>query len=425
MKDRTSVRRIELSTQFVDGDGNEIISIEKIKTVLEEHKKAIKNYVYIIHDCDTKTVVSEDGTETIEPVKPHIHLGIRFKDNQPQHLEDVAKWFDVSESCLEFIKGSWNDYLLYLVHANAPDKFQYSPNSVVANFDYETALEKAKSKLKVDTIIEKILSGEICEYNKTREIQNSFLVNPQTARKIDLAFKVRAEHLQATQKERNTEVIYIFGTSGCGKTTFARYIADKLGLEYYLSSSNKDLFCSYKGEPVVILDEYRGENSSLQLNEVLRMLDNNAVASVHSRYRDKFLNCSLIIITNIFDLKTFFENLSQFNTFDEPFIQVQRRIKTYIHMDNNVISIRRWNDIEMKYSKPNNYNNFIFADMAVKKIIDNRTPKEQIEQLLPFLSGKELTKTKPPKTSKSEKSEKPKEIIDDEIFGKMIKMTDI
>ena len=45
MKDRTSVRRIELSTQFVDGDGNEIISIEKIQAVLEEHKKAINNYV--------------------------------------------------------------------------------------------------------------------------------------------------------------------------------------------------------------------------------------------------------------------------------------------------------------------------------------------------------------------------------------------
>lgn len=98
MKDRTSVRRIELSTQFVDGDGNDIISIEKIQSVLEEHKKPIKNYAYIIHDCDTKTVVSEDGTETVEPAKPHIHLGVRFKDNQPQHLQDIAKWFDVGLS---------------------------------------------------------------------------------------------------------------------------------------------------------------------------------------------------------------------------------------------------------------------------------------------------------------------------------------
>ena len=60
MKDRTSVRRIELSTQFFDGDGNEIITIEKIKDVLEEHKKSIKNYAYIIHDKDTKKVTSED-----------------------------------------------------------------------------------------------------------------------------------------------------------------------------------------------------------------------------------------------------------------------------------------------------------------------------------------------------------------------------
>ena len=163
MKERTSVRRIELCTQFFDGDGNEIISIDKIKEVLEEHKQCIKDYAIITHDKCTKKVIAEDKTETIEPIAPHIHIGIRFKDNNPQHLEDIANWFDVPQNYLEKIKGSWNDYLLYLIHANAPDKHQYSADEVIANFDYEAAIDKAKNKVRIEKILQQIIDGEITD----------------------------------------------------------------------------------------------------------------------------------------------------------------------------------------------------------------------------------------------------------------------
>lgn len=397
MKDRTSVRRIELSTQFVDGDGNEIISIEKIQSVLEERKKAIKNYAYIIHDCDKKTVVSEDGTETVEPAKPHIHLGIRFKDNQPQHLQDIAKWFDVSESCLEFIKGSWNDYLLYLVHANAPDKFQYSPNSVVANFDYETALEKAKSKLKINDILQKIMDGEICNIS---EIDGFTYID--YTREINEAFKYR-HSLLANQVDRNLEVIMITGSSGSGKTTLAKRICKEKGLDVFVSSSSNDPFDGYKSNlaKAVLLDDLRP--SVMALSDLLKVIENHTNSTVRARYHNISLNCELIIITTVLKIDEFFRQV--FENEQEPITQFKRRIGTYIVMDKHTIRVQKWDDLNMCYSEPVVYFNDTLIQFEVEKVADNRTPKEQIEQLLPFLSGKEITKTEPPKTSKPEKSE--------------------
>lgn len=113
--------------------------------------------------------------------------------------------------------GSFEDAVLYLAHINAPDKAQYDVKNITANFDVQSVIANADSKDKLSSIVDRILSGEIREYNKTTEIDTKLLVYPDSLRVIENAFKVRAEYLQNTQSERKTTCIYICGQAGAGK----------------------------------------------------------------------------------------------------------------------------------------------------------------------------------------------------------------
>ena len=88
---------------------------------------AIKNYAFILHDKD-------------ENRKDHYHIFIRTIDTR--NSEYVAKWFNVKENQIEKVKGRFTDALRYLTHANAPTKFQYSPDLVKSNYDWQTEAEK-------------------------------------------------------------------------------------------------------------------------------------------------------------------------------------------------------------------------------------------------------------------------------------------
>lgn len=414
MKERTSVRRIELCTQFFDGDGNEIISIDKIKEVLEEHKQCIKDYAFITHDKCTKKVIAEDKTETIEPIAPHIHIGIRFKDNNPQHLEDIANWFDVPQNYLEKIKGSWNDYLLYLIHANAPDKHQYSADEVIANFDYEAAIDKAKNKVRIEKILQQIFDGEITDIS---QIDGLTYIN--YSREINEAFKYR-HNLLSKQIDRKIEVIMITGTSGSGKTTLAKRICRAKNYDIFVSSSSNDPFYGYSLQKAIILDDLRA--SVMSISDLLKVLDNHNNSTVKSRYHNKALNCELIIITTVLKIDEFFRQV--FENEHEPCIQFKRRISTYITMKRHTIDIRKWDDINMCYSEPITYFNDTLVNFEAEKIADTRTTKEKIEELLPFLSGKEITKSHTAKAEKPKEKNNTEEISDEE-FERLFNSKDL
>lgn len=383
MKQRTSVRRIELCQRLYDDDGNELITVDKIKEVLEEHKSAIKDYAYIIHDKCTKKIITDDGTETTEPISPHIHLGLRFKDNKPQHLEDISQWFGVAENYLEKIKGSWSNYLLYLIHANAPDKYQYNPVEVIANFDFEAEIEKAQNSFNITNILQKIMDGDIRDISEIDGLTYIF-----NSREINEAFKYRHQ-LLAKSVERDIEVIMITGTSGSGKTTLAKRIAKSRNLDIFVSSNSNDPFYGYSLQRAILLDDLRP--SCLSLTDLLKIIDNHTNSTVRARYHNKTLDCELIIITTVLPIDSFFRQV--FENEQEPVIQFKRRVGTYIKMTKSTISVQRWNDIEMKYSAPIVYLNDTLVEFEAEKIANSTTPKEEIETLLPFLSGKEITNT--------------------------------
>ncbi len=376
MKNPTTVRRIELVTRLFDNEGKEIISLEKVKEILEEHKKAIKFYTIILHDKDVKST----GENSEELVAPHFHIGIKFNDNMPQRIETIANWFSLPKNYFEKIKGKWINYLLYLIHANAPNKYQYPPENVIANFDYKTEIVKAQQRVNIDNILNSIIDGTI---RNITEIDGVLYVN--YANQIKEAFKYRNQLLAKTL-DRDVEVIMITGGSGTGKSTLAKKIADEKGLDVYFSGGSKDPLQNYQNEQVVVFDDFRP--STMNFSDFLKAIDPYNNTSINSRYYNKTLDCKLIIITSILPIEDFYHNLQE--SYSEPILQLKRRIKTYIQMTKTEICIQRWNDIDMKYSKPVIYCNDTLVEFVAQKIVDEKAPKEEIEELLPFLRGKEV-----------------------------------
>lgn len=408
MKQPTSVRRIELVTRFSDDNGNKIISMDEICKAIKEHSKAIQDYAYIVHDKCTKLVKNDNGTETEVPIAPHIHLCMRF--TTPQHIPQLSGWFGgLPESCFEKIKGNWADSLLYLIHGNNSQKrkYQYSVSEVIANFDYEKEIELAKNKANITLILQKIVDGDI---RNITEIDG--LVYIRNAKQINEAFKYRHSVL-TKQIDRNLEVIMITGSSGSGKTTLAKRICKEKGLDVFVSSSSNDPFYGYKNNlaKAVILDDLRP--SIMSLSDLLKTIDNHINSSVRSRHHNVSLNCELIIITTVLNIDEFFRQV--FENEQEPSIQFKRRIGTYIVMNKHTISIQKWDDVNMCYSDRVTYINDTLVEFEAEKIANTKTPKEQIEELLPFLSGKEIPTPKHYATKTKDKQENT-EIITDEDF---------
>ncbi|WP_339332482.1 hypothetical protein [Paulownia witches'-broom phytoplasma] len=141
------------------------------------------------------------------------------------------------------------------------------------------------------------------------------------------------------------ECVFITGKSGSGKTTLAKKIAKDKNYQTYISSGSNDILDDYRGEECIILDDLR--SNCLGLSDLLKMLDNNTASSVKSRYKNKVLECKLIIITTVKSIDDFFEDIFKK---DESIIQLKRRCKLHISLDSKYISYSIWNTVKMEYN---------------------------------------------------------------------------
>lgn len=86
----------------------------------------IRHWLIALHDKD----VDENGA----PLKDHCHCYLTFRGNVSfsyiaKNLTLVSNGaFIVDVANVQRISGSYRDCYLYAIHANEPDKFQYSPD---------------------------------------------------------------------------------------------------------------------------------------------------------------------------------------------------------------------------------------------------------------------------------------------------------
>ncbi len=297
--------------------------------------KTIKQWAYILHDKDD--------------TRPHYHIYISF-GNSSCDTAMVAKWFQLGytdengaehsgEQFIERVKGRRTDVLLYLTHGNdsQKNKHQYSPDEVIANFDFQVEIKNAQ----ILGDFEKHSYAEQIAYVDSLPVSEKATVYT----KLKKLWELHCARL-SLNADRKIKVIFICGKGGTGKTYYAKKLLASLKYDFCMSSSGNDSFQDYMGQKAIILDDLR--DTTFELADLLKILDNDTLSSVRSRFSNKLFCGEMIVITSSVPLVYWYKNaqLGEHDTLD----QLYRRIGCYVVVTEKEVIM--YNDGVDKWGKP-------------------------------------------------------------------------
>ena len=341
-----------------------------------------EKYALIIHDRD------QDATGKL--VEPHVHLMMSF--NNARHITSIANKLHDEPQYLSKWNDKWENGYAYLTHRtkDAKLKHQYDPSEVIANFDYIKLLKDLKNKEKysqntvaINPLLDAIVAGIL-----TKNAAEELLSGSQLARNEKILDAAHAKwldrHAMQWRKQKEAEnaimtVIWLYGSSGTGKTSLAKHYADKKGEPYFISGSNRDVFQSYYGQHTIILDEFRA-NIDISYADLLKMLDPHSIIDgvmAPARYHDRALACDLFIITSPYSPRDYYDDLIRRRVVRrgiDNFDQLLRRITLTIHMTGTEIQKMDYQNILEKYIADDSLTkNNMFSSQARPTPIDRST----------------------------------------------------
>ena len=361
------LKTCEICQQLQYFDTNDLDVIEQRIRDLTQ----FKDFAMIIHDKDVNK-----ETNALKP--PHLHIVIQLKNTMT--IESIAKAIGVQPQYVNKIRKSTKSAYLYLVHRNAPEKYQYSVDEVRASFDYAEMVDNSKPLVDRDEIAKKISEGIIKRYNLYEYIDVCEYAHNKDF--YEKCFQYRLEKINGLSRE--LECVYIYGDSATGKTTLARVLAEMKGFHIYNAHIGKNPFDNYRGEECILLDDVRGSNWSL--SDFLRLTDNNTDTSVAARYYNKSIReCKLIIATSIKSLNDLFAEFNKET--QEPITQLYRRFGCVIKMSQDVIEFNDYNPIKKIHEFSANCENTYSAEYRDKHIElsnDHKTSGKDYKRLLGF-----------------------------------------
>lgn len=315
--------------QYFDYYDTEDISVI-VKRI--ENLTNLKTYALILHDKD----VRDDG----QPKAKHFHCVLTFKDTTTSSA--VAKALCVEEQYVNKIRNSTRTAELYLIHKNNPEKYQYDPNDVVANFDYVEKYDGVEPLQKQEDIANKIKDGIIKPYNIIDYVSVDNYAKHKTY--YNRCFEYRNNLMLGVN--RDMRCIFITGPSGTGKTTLAKNIAIGLGYSMYISSGGSNPLDDYAGQDCIILDDLR--DSNYRLSDFLKLTDNNTNSLVGCRFYNKSIaECRLLIVTSIKTIEEFYK--SAINEDKEPQVQLFRRFTEYYKLTPDTLLMYNFNNVSREY----------------------------------------------------------------------------
>lgn len=305
---------------------------ELINNVDSYIKEKDLNYEFagILHD--------KDLDENDEIVKPHIHLQfycqnkLSSRELKAMTKEDSMQYFDYMDNKVESFK--------YLIHDtnNSRSKYQYSMYDVRANFDYIDYIESTRSESSnLDDVLKEVIEGRL-NYRDISKDNDLSILYVKHRQKFDNAFQIALEKKAQTEEGSRVSSIWIHSKmSGIGKTYLAKQKAqeyiENVGREMsiYQTSAGNDLFQYYKGEEIIIIDDFRAMDISY--HELLRLLDPFNTTSVRSRYSNKVITADLIIITSMLSPFDYYKEVVGLeNQNNEPIDQLLRRLAYVIDL---------------------------------------------------------------------------------------------
>lgn len=280
----------------------------------------IRCYAYILHDKD-----KQPNSEELK--KPHYHFLAQFYTNQRGAwfkafaTDDMGHVF--AQPCYS-PKGAFD----YLTHhtptAIKQGKHLYEQDEVTStidSFEYEDKPDES-TELYADIL-------DLLNYKITwKELIKKKPKRIHMVGNIKMACDLLSRENKYSNVFRQLEVTYIFGGTEKGKT---RHVMEKYGYTnvYRVTKYDHTAFDSYKGQDVVVFEEFR---SSFKIEEMLNYLDGYP-QQLPSRYFDKEAAYTKVYIITNWTLEQQYKNVQ--TEYPSTWQAFNRRIHNIYDFDGN------------------------------------------------------------------------------------------
>jgi len=350
-------------------------------------------YFFVEHDKDF-------NPDTNEPTAKHFHIVIDF-GKSPCKFDALKNRFPYGQikPARYKIKS-----VQYLIHLNSEIKFKYDWSDVVTNGDinpYRVA-SKSTDAINLNKIYEAIQKDEITLWNATDKIPIALWAG--NTRCIKAALEYRTEQI-TKNPHRKIKVFFLTGPSYSGKSHFAYTMAKKWypDEEPADSSGDNDPWQDYKGQKVMILNDFR-DTGSMSYTDVLKMLDANMRTSIKSRWTNKPFLGEVIFLTSVKPFTSWFIGNKKSGIGNEDPFQFWRRLQYVGNFSENYVTWSRWSDAEGKHVPAGRHKNTWSAKYCESQGFNKTEPVTPLKDLL-AAGGVELTETYNSNTLKLETSE--------------------
>ncbi|MCR5083857.1 MAG: hypothetical protein K6B15_10340 [Parasporobacterium sp.] len=424
-----NLRNCTIVTQFYNPvDPSEKYITEDIQKVIDEHMDQIEAYAWIVHDKDT--VLKEDlanyqtaleRKKESDPSNPlikyyedklnagiggdktiHVHILIRWVNAKPR--KSIAKWFGIKN--MTAIKGSIletsgmhlnGNAVIYLLHVNAPDKYQYAESEV--NCDPQTRMDipraiekfKVKEELKSSKKIDEILSEMSKGKTMSEVYKDPTVAKPLYFKHLKLLRDTETEYRLREGKVADYLLnIYVQGDTGTGKSSLAWALANYMYPDEedpcFTAGGKNVVFQNYMGQKVILWDDVTADKllSVAASGDIQNLLDPYQQRKMARNIKNSsvILLNEINIFTSTIDYKKFFADLLPDRT---DVNQIYRRIPVVIEVQHDdiymLINNRVWNKTDEKIEWNNfdvikqtgwkNYDDVHIAKINVKDIMQN------------------------------------------------------
>lgn len=282
----------EIQTHVYDVYGKPYVNVIKLKPWLDglRAQGVVREYAYIVHDRDKYTQADEDkaAAEIAQGIQ---RKAIKAGDSKPEHLHLVLqltnamtpsafckRYPEIQPNWLVYVRenvdgeaATFDDKAAYLCHERQPDKAPYGYDEIVCSFDYGALMKRYAKRMQRknrglalkafrDEHVNKIAAGEetVAEFITA----NGYAVYEADKAKYDHAEQY---YLSTAYRGAGFRLTYLVtGPSTTGKTPLAKLLACSLFPDiknprdvYFCVGDKGVMFDSYRGQPVIIWDDWR------------------------------------------------------------------------------------------------------------------------------------------------------------------------
>jgi hypothetical protein len=269
--------------------------------------------------------IGENGT-------PHYHIYIERENRM--RFDQVKKWYPTAH--IDYPLGTAQENRDYVFkigkHEGTEKATTNDPNS---HWEIGTMIVSDQGKRNDITKAIQMIEDGYSNLDIIRAIPSMF-THPQYLNSYRQNYLIKT----VGQNEReNLSVMYIYGPTGVGKTT---WVYKTYGYEnvYRINSDDKNAFDNYQEEPVLLIDEF---NSSIKFQELLQILD-KFPHQVGARYTNKWLCATTIIILSNKSIMEMYPNVQKENP--ELFPALLRRFNGGIWLKTDFVTMTQ---IDVKY----------------------------------------------------------------------------